>query len=93
MQKDHIRTLKILQYMSEFGGLWKPQNNPACTKSFRAFSGLKLDIIGKKKKREFQPHIHTYHKKLLHRHLDKAGHRITWATKPVDIGVRRVKRE
>ena len=33
MQKDHIRTLKILWSMSEFGGLWKHQNNPACTKS------------------------------------------------------------
>ena len=26
-------TLKILQSMSEFGGLWKQQNNPACTKN------------------------------------------------------------
>ena len=32
MQKDHIRTLKILQSVSEFGGLWKQQNNQACTK-------------------------------------------------------------
>ena len=30
MQKDHIRTLKMLQSMSELGGLWK---NHACTKS------------------------------------------------------------
>ena len=31
MQKDHTRTLKILQSTSEFGGLWKHPNNPACT--------------------------------------------------------------
>ena len=31
-EKDHIRTLKILQSMLEFVGLWKHQNNPACTK-------------------------------------------------------------
>ena len=34
--------------MSEFSGLWKPPNNPACTKSVRAFRALKLDIILKK---------------------------------------------
>ena len=33
MQKDHISMLKILQSMSKFGGLWKQQNNPACTKN------------------------------------------------------------
>ena len=33
MRKDDIRTLKILKSMSEFGGLWKHQNKPACTKS------------------------------------------------------------
>ena len=48
MQKDHIHMLKILQSMSEFGGLWKHQNNPACTKSVRVFS-VKLDTIRKKK--------------------------------------------
>ena len=32
MQKDHIRTLKILWSMSELGGTWKKQTNPACTK-------------------------------------------------------------
>ena len=32
IQKDHICTLKSMSYMSEFGGLWKHQNNPACTK-------------------------------------------------------------
>ena len=29
--------------MSEFGGLWKQQNNPACTKSVGVFIILKLD--------------------------------------------------
>ena len=33
MQKDDIRTLKILQSVSEFDGLSKQQNNPAYTKS------------------------------------------------------------
>ena len=36
MQKDHICTLKIMQSMSEFSGLWKQQNNPACTKRCRS---------------------------------------------------------
>ena len=33
MQKDYMRTLKILQSMSEFSGLWKHQNNRVCIKS------------------------------------------------------------
>ena len=38
--------------MSEFGGLWKHQNNPACTKNARVFSRmLKMDTKRKKKKR------------------------------------------
>ena len=32
--------------MSEFGGLCKHQNNPACAKSVRVFIVLKLDTIG-----------------------------------------------
>ena len=52
MQKDHIRTLKILQPMSEFGGLWKHSNNPTCTKSVRVFRVLKLNIIWKKEKKK-----------------------------------------
>ena len=48
MQKDHMSTLEILLSMSEFGGLWKQQNNPACTKCIRAFRGPKLDNIWKK---------------------------------------------
>ena len=35
--------------MSEFGGLWKQQNNPACTESLGVFITLKLDTILKKK--------------------------------------------
>ena len=38
--------------MSEFGGLWKQQNNSACTKLARVFKMLKLDTIQKKKKKE-----------------------------------------
>ena len=33
IQKYHVFTSKIQQPMSEFGGLWKHQNNPACTKT------------------------------------------------------------
>ena len=40
--------------MSEFGGLWKQQNNPAYTKSVRVFRMLKLDTMGKKKKKKTQ---------------------------------------
>ena len=43
MPKDQICTLKILQSMSEFSGLWKQQNKLACTKSVRVFIMLKLD--------------------------------------------------
>ena len=43
MQKDNARY--ILQFMLEFGGLWKHQVNPACTKS--VFVMLKLDAIRK----------------------------------------------
>ena len=43
MQKDHICMLKILWSVSEFGGLWKHQNNTACTRSVRAFRVLKLN--------------------------------------------------
>ena len=32
MQKGHMRWLKILQSITEFGGLWKHPINPACTK-------------------------------------------------------------
>ena len=37
MQKDLVRTLKVLQSMSEFSGLWKQQNNSACTKGVGVF--------------------------------------------------------
>ena len=35
--------------MSEFFGLWKRQNIPACTNSVRIFLTLMLDTIRKKK--------------------------------------------
>ena len=35
--------------MSEFGGLWKHQNSPACTNSVNVFRMLKLDTVRKKK--------------------------------------------
>ena len=40
MSKDHIHKLKILSTLSEFGGLRKHQNNPACTKSVRVIRML-----------------------------------------------------
>ena len=42
----------MLGSMSEFGGLWKHQNNPTGTKSVRVFIMLKLDTIGKKKEKK-----------------------------------------
>ena len=50
MQNDHTRTLKILKSMSEFDGVCKHQNNPACIKSVRVFKMLKMDIYTKTKK-------------------------------------------
>ena len=38
-------------HSARVGGLWKHQNNPACTKSARVFRMLKLDIISEKKKK------------------------------------------
>ena len=51
MQKDHMRCSPC----QEFGGLWKPPNNPPCanTNSITVFTLLKLDTISiwqKKKK-------------------------------------------
>ena len=40
-----VCTLNIVWSMSEFGGLWKHQNNTACTKSVRVLKVLKLDTI------------------------------------------------
>ena len=57
MQKERIRTLKILQSMSEFGALWKHQNNPARTNGVRVFIMSKLDIIRKKIKKEMFAYI------------------------------------
>ena len=49
MNKDHMRMLMllltILQSMSEFGGLWKRQYKPACTKSVTVFLILNLDTM------------------------------------------------
>ena len=36
-----------LELMSEFGGLWKHQNNPAGTKSVGVFRVLKLTLYGR----------------------------------------------
>ena len=44
--------LKILLSISEFGGLWKHPNTPACTKTsnrVKVFNLLRLDIIQKKR--------------------------------------------
>ena len=41
--------LKILLSISEFGGLWKHPNTPACTSSVKVFNLLRLDTIQKKK--------------------------------------------
>ena len=43
--------LKIPESTSEFSGLWKLENNPACTESVRVFIVFKLDTIQKKTKK------------------------------------------
>ena len=50
-QKDHTCRLKILQSMSEFGGLWNLQNNLHSLQMSRVFRMLKLDTIQKKRRR------------------------------------------
>ena len=42
MQKGHMCTLKIVWPMSEFGGVWKQQNNPACTKSVKSLQNAEV---------------------------------------------------
>ena len=46
--------------MSEFGGLWKQQNNPACIYSVKVFRLLKLDTIRKKKKKRKKKRKKTF---------------------------------
>ena len=48
LKMTHTRTLS----MSEFGGLWKHQNDPACTKSVRVFIMLMLDTTDTKEEDE-----------------------------------------
>ena len=50
--KDHIHMLKILSTLSELGGLWKHQNNPACTKSVRVIRMLNLGHYIRKGKKQ-----------------------------------------
>ena len=45
MHKYQICMFKILLLMSEFGELWKNQNNPACTKNVTVLIMLKLNAI------------------------------------------------
>jgi len=35
--------------MSEFDGLWKHQNNPACTKSVSSLQNVEADSVQKKR--------------------------------------------
>ena len=50
MPKDHTCTLKILKSTSEFGALWKQQNNRQVL-TMSVFIMLKLDAIQRKKKK------------------------------------------
>lgn len=60
IQKDHICTLKIMWSKSKFGGLWKHQINPACTKSTIVFKILKLQwTLIQKKRRTWQDRNYT----------------------------------
>ena len=47
-KRSHTHTKDPLVH-DKFGGLWKHQNNQACTKRFRDFIMLKLDTVRKKK--------------------------------------------
>ena len=59
MQKDYIHNdnKDPVVHMWEFGGLWKQQNSPACTKAsktksvrvFSMFNQINVDTIRKKK--------------------------------------------
>ena len=42
MQINRVHSLKILQSISEFGGLWKHQNNPACTQSVKSLQNVEV---------------------------------------------------
>ena len=70
MQNDHIyMMLKILQPMSEFGGLWKHRNNPACTKSVKS-----LQNVGCSAKEEDLPACLSWHKSTIHRETLRLCH-------------------
>ena len=56
MQEDHIRKLKILQSMSDFGGLWKQQKATQHALKVSVFRMSKLDTIEKKKNAEAGHH-------------------------------------
>ena len=66
MQNDHLRTLTILQSMSEFSGLWRRKKKKkkkggekkACTKSVRAFRVLTLHTTRKKKQKNESKKLH-----------------------------------
>ena len=62
-----------MQSMSEFDGLLKQQNKPACSKSVRVFIMLKLDTIQKKKKKELGQ-IEAQRDRQTDRRTDRQGH-------------------
>ena len=51
-KQNHIRTLMILLYLSEFGGLWKHQSDPATEHALKVsvFRRLRLDIYGRRRR-------------------------------------------
>ena len=66
-KKDHICTSKNLKSMSEFGGLWKQQHNPASTKSARVFI-MNTKSESKKKKVDFRKHTDSLKIKISNYH-------------------------
>ena len=74
IQKDRIRSLKILRFVSEFGGLWEHQTNPACSKRCHSLHSIEDGHCGRRSRSGGTWESSTSHA------LHKTG---TWEAKPV----------
>ena len=63
MQKDHIRTLKILQSMSEFSGLRKYHTNPAAARAHTNTCASSRSTVSQLKGGEERTNIYIYRSK------------------------------
>ena len=70
--QDHIlRTLKILWSMSGFGGLWKQQNNSACTKNVRSLQNAEVGHYTEDDEEQTRELISARKTSLTHEHNNK----------------------